>query len=205
MESTPTVFVVDDEPQMRTLLEFLLREAGYQTELFDSAEKFLDTYDPAKPGCLILDIRMAGMNGLELQAALVERKIPLQVIMISGFADVPDVVKAIQAGAVDFLKKPFTQQALLDRVRTAINLDQKRRQTEAQVNDKLSVLSRREREVMDRLLVGRTTKEIARELGISRTTADKHRAKILEKLEADSVVDLVRTFLVTGSDSMPQN
>lgn len=203
MENTPTIFVVDDEPQMRTLLEFLLKEAGYRTETYESAEKFLEGYDPTKPGCLILDIRMAGMDGLQLQEALVARRIPLQVIMISGFAEVPDVVKAIQAGAVDFLKKPFTQQALLERVQKAVELDRRRRESDAEVSGKLSVLSRREREVMDRLLVGRSTKEIARELGISRTTADKHRAKILEKLEADSVVDLVRTFLVNGNDEMP--
>lgn len=203
-DEKPTVFVVDDEPQMLTLLRVLLADAGYVTETYPSAEEFLAAYDPMRPGCLLLDIRMAGMNGLQLQEALARRNVSIPIIMISAFADVPDIVKAIQGGAVDFLKKPFTEQALLERVGAAMTIDAQRRMQERESRSKLAVLTPREREVMDRLLVGKSTKEIARELGISRTTADKHRAKVFEKLEADSIVDLVRRFPASAAESNPR-
>jgi two-component system, LuxR family, response regulator FixJ len=193
--TNPTVFVVDDEPGMRKSLDRLLRSAGLQAECFGNAETFLREYDPCRPGCLILDVCMDHMTGLELQKELNARRILLPTIVISGYADVPNVVKAVKGGAVDFLEKPFNDELLLERVQQAIRLDQRQRMEAVRASAteaRMRSLTPRETQVMELLVAGRRTKQIAHDLSISPKTADIHRAHVLEKMKVDTVVDLVR-------------
>ncbi len=192
---TPTVFVVDDDPSMRKSLGRLLRSAGFAEESFGSAEEFLNSYDPQRPGCLILDVCMEEMTGLQLQAKLNEQGIFLPIIVISGFGEVENVVTAVKGGAIDFLEKPFDDDLLMTRVRQALEVDQHRR-VEAEraehIKSLINTLTPREKQVMELLVQGRRTKQIAYDLHISPKTADIHRAHVLEKMQADTVVDLVR-------------
>lgn len=189
------VFVVDDEPRMRTSLALLLKSAGYRAETYGSAEEFLEGYNPSSPGCLILDLCMEGMSGLDLQQEFTLRNIRIPHIIISGFAEVPSVVQAMKRGAMDVLEKPFRDDVLLERVREAIRQDAETRRENverAEIQSSLERLSDREREVMRLLVKGKHTKTIARELGISPKTVHAHRARVLEKMRAESVVELVR-------------
>jgi len=195
MALKPTVFVVDDEPAMCRSLERLLTAEGYRVATFASAADFLDHCDPGLPGCLVLDMRMEVMDGLQLQAELIRRDFHIPIIMISGFAEVPNVVQAVRAGAVDFLEKPFKDEQLLQRVRQAIEQDARHRAEEkerAEIEARLSRLTPREQEVARLLAAGETTKQIALRLGISPKTADNHRSAVLRKTEVDSVVQLVQ-------------
>ncbi|HWB00400.1 MAG TPA: response regulator [Pirellulales bacterium] len=195
MATEPMVFVVDDEEQIRRPLALLLREAGFKVESFGSAESFLATYE-GEPGCLLLDIRLAGaMNGLDLQQALAERGHGLPIVFMSAYANVPTTVQAIKAGAVDVLEKPFDTEALVGRVRTAIEHGMQNYARRKELAAELEKLSRRQREVMQLLLEARDTKEIARTLGISPKTVEKHRANVLLKMRVDNVVGLMRHLM----------
>lgn len=194
----PTVFVVDDEQDVRDAIALLIRSVGLPVATFDTASAFFEAYERARPGCLILDVRMPGMNGLAAQAALADRGIRLPVIFISGHGDIPMAVRAVQAGALDFLEKPFGDAALLDQVERALALDRQERACAAraaEVADGLERLTPREREVLDYLLVGKVNKTIARELEVSTRTIEIHRARVLHKMGVRNVPQLVRLVL----------
>lgn len=193
-----TVFVVDDEASMRDSLRFLLESVGLRVETYPEAGEFLDSWSPERAGCIVTDVRMRGMSGLELQEELVRRAIDVPVIVITGHGDVPMAVRAMKSGAIDFLQKPFSDQALLDRVQQAIEIAQDKRRSRAErveIEGRLSLLTPREREIADLLVDGKANKEIAGELGLSTRTVEGHRAHIMDKLGADSFADLVRLVL----------
>jgi two-component system response regulator FixJ len=194
-KENPVVFVVDDDEAICESLRLLIGDIGLEVRTFPSAGQFLSEYDSLQPGCLVLDVRMSGMSGLELQAKLRERGWHIPTIIITGHGDVPMAVEAMKAGAMDFIEKPFRDQVLLDSIQKAIDLDARTRrewQERRNVQSRLQLLTRREREVMDRLIAGKTNKSIAFELGISQKTVDFHRANILEKTGVGCVVELVR-------------
>ena len=194
------VFVVDDDDEVRDSLSVLLESVGLSVESFGSAQQFLDVYDPERPGCLILDIRMPGMSGIELQSRLSEKRAILPVIVITGHGDVSLAVQAMKGGAVDFLQKPFDEQALLDRVHQALADDARRRSELVErrgVLDRLATLTPREREVMELIVDGKANKNVAAELGVSQRTVEIHRARVMEKTEAGSLAHLVRMALLT--------
>ena len=195
MAVTPTVFVVDDDQAVRDSLGLLLRAAGLEAETYPDARSFLATCTPRRAGCLLLDIRMPGISGLDLQDSLAKRGIGLPVIVITGHGDVPMAIRAMKAGAMDFIEKPFSSRALLQRVREALARDTRARQQRAQADAivaRMSQLSPREHEVLDCVVGGQYNKVIATRLGISVSTVEAHRKKIMEKLEAASLSDLVR-------------
>ena len=194
----PTVFIVDDDQEVREAIELLLRSVGLHAESFPSAQEFLDRFDPERPGCLVLDVRMRGMSGLELQQRLLEAPVHPPVIVITGHGDVPMAVRAIQAGAVDFLEKPFHDQALLDAVHRALETDAQRRghaSRLADIQERLTRLTPREREILEQVVAGKRNKVIAIDLGISQSTVEAHRARVMEKMEAASLSDLMRMML----------
>jgi RNA polymerase sigma factor (sigma-70 family) len=195
-----TVFVVDDDPASRDPLRWLLESVDLKVVTFASAGEFLEQYDPRTPGCLILDVRLRGMSGLDLQAELNRRKLAVATIFLTGHADVPMAVGAMKAGAFDFLEKPFNDQMLLDRVQQAIERDRNARAREAEREEqqrRLEALTPREREVMKLLVEGKANKEAADALGLSVRTVEGHRARLMEKLGANSLADLVRIELGT--------
>ena len=190
----PTVYIVDDDPYVRTSLARLLGAAGRKTACYASAEEFLAACDANAPGCLVLDVRLGAMSGLELQTSLKSRNIRIPIIVISAYAEVRQVVDAMKEGAVDFLKKPFSDDALLGCVADALERDVRLRLKQAALENGMQRLMRltpRERQTMDLLAAGRSTKEIALELQISPKTVDNHRHKVLQKLQVDGVVGLV--------------
>ncbi len=202
MNSEPTVFVVDDDPGVREGLEILVGSTGRPVETFPDAQAFLQAWDRQRPGCLVLDIRMPGMRGLQLQEQTRARRIDLPVIIITGQGDVPAAVRAMRGGAVDFIEKPFNDVILLDRIARAIAQDDRNRQervARAQSAERLAQLTPREREVLDLLVAGKTTKQIAARLGISFQAVAAHRNRIMDKLEADNVVDLVHIALTSDA------
>ncbi len=195
MGVTLTVFVVDDDQAVRDSLGLLLRAADLEAETFPDARSFLATCTPRRAGCLLLDVRMPGISGLDLQESLAKRGIGLPVIVITGHGDVPMAIRAMKAGAMDFIEKPFGSRALLQRVREALARDARARQQRAQsdaIVARMSQLSPREQEVLDYVVGGQYNKVIATRLGISISTVEAHRKKIMEKLEAESLSDLVR-------------
>jgi two-component system response regulator FixJ len=199
--SNECVFVVDDDTGIRDSLRMLLEAAGLQVRCFNSAEAFLS--DPAlKRGCLIVDVRMPGMSGLELQEEIIRRQIPLAVIVMTGHADIPLAVRAMKAGAVDFLEKPFDSGLLMESVRRALELGSKTRSKKDETRTAkrlLTHLSPRERTVLDKLVQGQPNKIVAYELGISPRTVEIHRAHIMIKMDASSLADLVRAVLMAQS------
>src|SRR2546422_10077852 len=201
-EPRPTVYVVDDSPALRKSLRWLIKSAGLTAETYASAREFLEAYDPTKPGCLVLDVRLHQMSGLDLQAELTSRCVPTPIIIITAYGDVPTAVRALRGGAVDYIQKPFSDQLLLDRIWQAIDRDREARRTEAiraDVSQRLARLTPREREVMDGLVAGRTSKEIAVDLCLSVRTVEAHRAQVLAKMRVDSGTKLVRLVLMAGS------
>jgi two-component system, LuxR family, response regulator FixJ len=197
----PTVFIVDDDTAVRDALKFLLRSVGHPVEAFSSAQDFLDAYRDDRPGCLVLDIRMPGMSGLELQEKLVERRSILPIIFITGHGDVPMAVEAMQAGAMDFIQKPFRDQDLLDRINQALEKDAKNRAALGELNvirERLASLTPREREVMDLVVNGKANKVIAGDLDLSQRTVEIHRARVMEKMQASSLAHLVRMVIEVG-------
>ena len=195
MEAKPIIFVIDDDPSVRDSMELMLRSVGFDVKTFASAQDFLTANLPEGPGCIILDVRMPGMSGLDLQEKLVSAKTPLPVIFITGHGTVPMSVRAMKAGAVDFLQKPFEEQDLLDAIHRAVNQQRERKSVTDetdQIQQRLKALTPREHEVFSLLVTGMANKEIAYKLGTSERTIKAHRAKIMEKMNAGSFADLVR-------------
>ena len=193
-----TVFVVDDDKAVRKGLRILMKSVGLAVETFASAREFLDAYDPDRPGCLVLDVRMPGMSGLELQARLAEQAIEIPIIFLSAHGDVPMAVRAVKMGALDFIEKPFRHQVLLDLIQQAIEKDaQDRREREKQqsVHMRLELLTERERQVLDLVVAGEPNKAIADDLGISEKTVEFHRSNVMKKMGVYSLPDLVRAVL----------
>ena len=198
MNTELTVFVVDDDEEVRDAMKRLMNSVGLTVETYASAEDFLAQFDPARPGCLLLDVRMEGMSGLDLQKRLALEEVQPPIIIITGHGDVPMAVRAVKAGAVDFIEKPFNEQVLLDCVHRAIELDGKHRGRVLQLADisaRLDRLTPREREILDLVVAGKRNKVIAGELGISQSTVESHRAKVMEKMQAESLSDLMRMML----------
>jgi FixJ family two-component response regulator len=194
-EAKAAVFVIDDDPSMRGALENLISSVGLDVQLFASTKEFLQHKRPDAPGCLLLDVRLPGMSGLAFQQELVKMGVALPVIFISGHADVPTTVRAMKAGAIDFLTKPFHDQELLDAVHAAIERDRARRR-EAVLTDELRLrygqLTEREREIMKLVVAGRANKQIAADLDLSEVTVKVHRGQVMRKMRAKSLPDLVR-------------
>jgi FixJ family two-component response regulator len=197
-DKSQTVFIVDDDPSIRFAMQALLDSVDIRHEIFASADEFLRHEEQYRSGCLVLDIRMPGLGGLELQDELITRGSTLPIIFITGHGDVPMAVDAMQKGAVDFIQKPFRDQELLDRVREALSTDRERRaerKRHAEVEARLQRLTNREREVFDLVVTGKPNKVIAYELDVSQRTVEIHRARVMEKMEARSLADLVRMHI----------
>lgn len=194
----PTVFIVDDDPSIRFAMQALMDSVDIAHEIYESGDVFLEEVDHHRAGCLVLDIRMPGLGGLELQEELLRRDSALPIIFITGHGDVPMAVEAMQKGAVDFIQKPFRDQELLDRIRDALKTDHERReeqQKHALVQERLDRLTNREREVFDLVVTGKPNKVIAYELGVSQRTVEIHRARVMEKMQARSLADLVKMHM----------
>ena len=197
----PTVFVVDDDRAMRESLSWLLDSVGLRVRSYATAADFLAEHDPAQPGCLVLDVRMPGMSGLDLQSELASRGVELPTIVITGHAEVSMAVRAVKAGAIDFIEKPFSDQLLLDRVRQALEVDLEAREVRRRREDarrRLATLTAREREVLDLVVAGKANKEIASALGVSPKTVEVHRAHVMSKMCVDSLAELIRLTLLAG-------
>jgi two-component system response regulator FixJ len=193
-----TVFIVDDDPAIRFAMQALMDSVNIEHEIYASGDEFLESAVEQRPGCLVLDIRMPGLGGLELQEELIRRGSSLPIIFITGHGDVPMAVDAMQKGAVDFIQKPFRDQDLLDRVHEALKTDQERReeqQAHAEVVERLARLTNREREVFDLVVTGKPNKVIAYDLGVSQRTVEIHRARVMEKMQARSLADLVKMHM----------
>jgi len=204
MQAEETVFVVDDDEAMRSSLKWLIESMGMHVETYDSAQGFLDAYFPGRAGCLLLDVRMPGMSGLELQAYLARREQRIPVIIITGHGDVSMAVKAMKNGAVDFIEKPFDDEALIVSIRNALQHDEKQRTLRSQRADitaRMSELTPRENEVMAMVTDGKSNKEIAAALGVSAKTVEVHRARVMDKMRADSLAELVRMVMIAGGES----
>lgn len=198
-----TVFIVDDDPAVRSSLSWLLESVDLPVIECGSAQEFLGTYNPETPGCLVLDVRLPGMSGLELQSELAQRDIQIPIVIVTGHAEVPMAVRAMKAGAVDFIEKPYSDQVLMDCIRRAIERDAEAREATAQreaIAEKIHSLTPREAEVMEKVVDGNSNKMIAVLLGVSRKTVEAHRAGVMKKMEAQSVADLVR--MITQYQSM---
>lgn len=202
MNAEATVFVVDDDKAVRRFLEGLIASVGLQVKSCGSADEFFDAYKPGSRGCILLDIRMPGVSGLEMQKMLKKKNIDLPVIILTGHGDVQIAVHAMKAGAIDFVEKPFNNELLLDSIQRAV--DENLRASintvnRAHVGELLEHLTPREREVLELVVAGQTNKGVARHLQISERTVEIHRAKVMEKMQARSLAELVRmTALLEG-------
>jgi RNA polymerase sigma factor (sigma-70 family) len=195
MSGAPVVFVVDDDPSVRSSLKFLLGTVGLQVESFESANSFLHERAPDSPSCLVLDVRLPGLSGLDFQRELAARNIRIPIIFVTGHGDIPMSVRAMKAGAVEFLTKPFHDQDLLDAIHIALERDRVRREQEKEVaalRQRVQSLTRREREVISMVVSGMLNKQISGQLGTSENTVKVHRSRAMEKMQAQSLPDLVR-------------
>ena len=195
MTEQPTIFIVDDDEQVRNALSLLMESVGLHVEKFSTAQSYLDAFDSSKAGCLILDVRMPGMSGLDLQARLTAEKIHPPIIIITGHGDVPMAVKAVSAGAIDFIEKPFNNQSMLDSVHRAIELDAVQRGESSRLEDieeHYNSLTPREKEVLLSVIEGKRNKVIAYDLNISQSTVEAHRSKVMDKMSASSLSNLMR-------------
>ena len=193
--TAPLVVVIDDDPSIRSSLKFLLSTVGLQAATFDSADGFLHTKFPDVPSCLVLDVRLPGLSGLDFQRELAARNIGIPIIFLTGHGDIPMSVRAMKAGAIEFLTKPFRDQDLLDAVRVALDRDRKRREQETQMADfrhRFDSLTHREQEVVSMVVAGMLNKQIAAELGTAENTVKVHRSRAMEKMHAQSVAELVK-------------
>lgn len=194
----PTAYVVDDEESIRTLWEWLMSANGIAVQTFASAAAFIQSYRGGDPGCLVLDVRLPGMSGPELQAYLRREAIEIPIVFVSAHGDVPTAVNAMKGGAVDFIQKPFDYRQAVAVVRGALGRDAQQREwraRRAQLAERLAALTERERGVLQRIIEGKANKVIAAELDISVKTVEAHRAKVMEKMAADSVAELVQRII----------
>ena len=195
VEERAVVFVIDDDPSMRLALEDLVSTVGLEVRAFAAPQEFLQSKPPDAPGCLVLDVRLPGMSGLTFQKELAKEGLALPVIFITGHGDIPMSVRAMKAGAVEFLTKPFHDQDLLDAIHAAIERDRKRRGEAmrlAELSERFATLSERERQIMRLVVIGRPNKQIAAELGLSEMTVKVHRGQVMRKMHARSLPELVR-------------
>jgi FixJ family two-component response regulator len=195
MTQAPVVFVVDDDPSVRSSLKFLISSVGLQVESFDSADALLQRKLPDAPSCLVLDVRLRGLSGLDFQRELAARNCRVPIIFITGHGDIPMTVRAMKAGAVEFLTKPFRDQDLLDAIRIALERDHSRRERDKEITDlkeRFNSLTHREQEVISMVVSGMLNKQIAGELGTAENTVKVHRSRAMEKMNAQSFADLVR-------------
>jgi len=200
-DTEATVFLIDDDHAVRDALELLLESASFKTAAFENAQAFLDAYSQDSAGCLVLDIRMPDMSGMELQDALVAKGITLPIIFLTGHGNVSMSAKAFRTGAVDFMEKPFDASALLERIREAIQLDRTNRETTARRENaraRLSTLTQREHQVMLLVVAGKVNKEIAAELDLSHRTVEIHRGRVMEKTGTRSLTKLIELAITSG-------
>ena len=209
MEPEATVFVVDDDADLRRSVRWLLQTSGFNVETFSSAERFLEEYDPDAPGCVLVDLRMPGMSGLDLQRRIRDNDWPAPVIIVTGHADVPTAVRAMEAGAAGFIEKPFSRRRLLERIQLAIEQDaqtRRERSQRAEIVARLAQLTTRQREVMNLVVAGKMTKEIAARLGASARTVEVHRKQVMAKMQVESLAELVTIAVrhgLCGAESRP--
>ena len=195
MSLAPVIFVIDDDPSMRSSLKFLLSTVGLHAEAFDSADSFLRKKCPDVPSCLVLDVRLPGLSGLDFQRELAARNICIPIVFLTGHGDIPMSVRAMKAGAVEFLTKPFRDQDLLDAVSVALDRDRVRREREnemADIRQRFDSLTSREQEVVTMVVAGMLNKQIAAELGTAESTVKVQRSRAMEKMRAESFADLIR-------------
>ncbi|MEQ9068621.1 MAG: response regulator transcription factor [Gimesia chilikensis] len=208
IQQEATVFVVDDDPAIRKSLRWLIESVGLKVQTHELASEFLESYSPDHPGCLVLDVRIPGMSGLELQEKLRERGYDIPVIIVSGYGDVPLAVRDMKAGAVDFLEKPVSDQVLLDYIQKGIERDiqnKANREQNKELVERKATLTRRENEVMKYVVSGFSSREIAEKLNVSFKTVEAHRAKIMKKMQAKSVPKLIQMELqIQGSPTPTQ-
>lgn len=205
-DSEPTVFIVDDDEAMRKAMALLMRSVGLKTRVYPSAQAFLDEVKPISQGCLLADVRMPGMSGLDLQERLIEIGVALPVIMVTAYANVPIAIRAMRIGVTDFIEKPFDDQELIDRVHRAMSQGNKTNQDDHQaqrIKQRIACLTAREHEVMRLVVSGLLNKQVADELGISRKTVENHRAKVMDKMQVEGLAELVRAALVAGVELEP--
>jgi RNA polymerase sigma factor (sigma-70 family) len=194
-EAQPIVYLIDDDESVREGIADLLRSVGYSVQSFGSVQQFIDSSRPDAPGCIVLDVRLPGMSGLEFQRTLIKSNIHIPVIFISGHADIPMTVRAIKSGAIDFLTKPVHEQQLLDTVQAGIERDHARRREAkvvAELRERFDSLTPREREIFTLMISGRRNKQIAEQIGLSEMTVKVHRSHVMQKMRANTVVELVR-------------
>lgn len=198
-----TVFIIDDDVAVRDSIQELVESVGLCAQSYDSGQAFLDSFQPENSGCVVLDVRMAGMSGLLVQEELNELGTGIPIIVITGHGDVAMAVRALQAGAVDFIQKPYRDQLLLDSINNALTVDLAFRRSHTRNNNldqRIAELTKREKEVLDKLLEGGTSKQIARDLGISPRTVEAHRQNLLHKLKVGSVRELILQRIVRDRD-----
>ncbi len=198
MDDPGTIFLIDDDPGVRDSLALLLSLKGLSTQLFASAESFIETYQPGQPGCVLTDLRMPGMSGLELQGALRERRLDLPVVVLTAHGDVATARAALKNGAFDFLEKPIDDATLLEVLHNALQIDRERRaaaMARSSSDRRMERLTERERQILSLLAAGHQNREIATQLGISPRTVEVHKARIMEKLACRSLADLIRMNL----------